>query len=153
MFVARWIKTEEAMPEINQDVLVYTKNGKVAKTTYLENGFKTHNKTVECWMPLPSAPTSCYGHEFEDDFFGAVINCAVRYACGRQSYMPSLIIDVVRPMLPMLSNKTIGCMERDIREAEKYGGYGDENIDKPGWMRLLKDLQGVMDERGIQRYQ
>ena len=111
-----------------------------------------HNAALY-WMPLPSPPNLVYEYNFEDDFFGATINCAVRYACGRQSYMPSLVIGVVRPMLPLLNDKTIGCMERDIREAEKFGGYGDETIDKPMWMNFLAELRKVMDERGIERWQ
>lgn len=41
-------------------------------------------------------------------------------------------------------------MERDIREADKFGGYGDETIDKPLWIKFLSELQDVMKERGIE---
>ena len=44
-------------------------------------------------------------------------------------------------------------MERNIREAGKFGGYGDENIDKPMWLKFLAELQKVMEERGIERWQ
>ena len=154
MFVARWIDIKEQLPKSDERVLICTKSGKVTISTYLGDKWKTHDKTVERWMPLPSSPEYVYGHYYEDDFFGAVMNCAVRYACGRQSYMPKLVVDIIRPMLPMLNNKTIGCMERDIREADKFGGsWGDEKIDKPMWMNFLAELQKVMDERGIERWQ
>ena len=33
--------------------------------------------------------------ERDDDFGGAVLNCAVRYALGRMSYMPNLVMDEI----------------------------------------------------------
>ena len=54
--------------------------------------------------------------EREDDFGGAVLNCAVRYALGRMSYMPGLVMDVIRPMLKNCSDKTLWCFDRDISE-------------------------------------
>ena len=153
MFVSKWTSVDEKLPENDNNVLICTKGGIVTVSKYLGDRWKTYNSSIEYWMPLPAPPYKMYGHEFEDDFFGAVINCAIRYACGRQSYMPSLVVGVVRPMLPMLNDKTIGCMERDIREAEKYGGYGDDKIDKPLWIDFLKELQALMDKRGIERWQ
>ena len=38
-----------------------------------------------------------------DDDFGAVLNCAIRYSLGRQTYMPHLVMDFARPLLPFLS--------------------------------------------------
>ena len=152
MFVSKWIDVNKNLPEIDSNVLVMTNSGKIAISTYSINGWNKYSKSIKYWMPLPSVPnTDAYGYNFEDDFFGAVLNCAVRYACGRQTYMPSLVIDVIRPMLPILCNKTISVMERDIREAEKFGGYGNETIDKPMWMSFLAELQRVMKERGIER--
>ena len=51
----------------------------------------------------------------EDDFGGAVLNCAVRYALGRRSYMPGLVVDEITPMLKDCSDKTLWCFDRDIR--------------------------------------
>lgn len=82
--------------------------------------------------------------ELNDDYFGAVLNCAVRYCLGRETYMPGLVQDFIRPLLPHLSNKTLFVMERDIREA---GGYGHPQIDEPGWMRFLADVQKAMEEK------
>ena len=156
MFIGKWIEVKDKLPNTDEEVLICTTNGKVTKSTYLGDRFKgsaDFNKGIVYWMPLPKAPYLAYGkYNFEDDFFGAVINCAIRYACGRQSYMPSLVIGEVRKMIPMLNDKTIGCMERDIREAEKFGGYGDEKIDKPGWLAFLKELQDEMDRRKINRW-
>ena len=90
--------------------------------------------------------------ETNNENFGAVLNCAVRYACGRQTYMPSIVIGFIRPLISEIDDKTLCCMERDIRDAEKFGGYGDEKIDKPDWMRFLANLQAEIDKRGIERW-
>ncbi len=84
--------------------------------------------------------------DLEDDFFGAILNCAVRYSIGRMSYMPGLVIDFIRPLLPYLNNKTLNNLERDIRTA---GSHGDEKIDKPGWMRFLQQIQEEQRNREV----
>jgi hypothetical protein len=73
-----------------------------------------------------------------DDDFGAVLNCAVRYSLGRRSYMPGLVIGFITPLIPHISDRTLDVMIRDIRNP--YGGYGDPQIDEPGWMRFLGEL-------------
>lgn len=83
----------------------------------------------------------------EDEDFGAVLNCAIRYCLGRQSYMPSLVIDYIRPLLPYLSRRTVKVMWNDVRSADQFGGYGDETIDKPLWMSFLEDLAKELDRR------
>ena len=102
-------------------------------------------------ITIPTKKTKATVDVSNDDF-GAVLNCAVRYACGRRTYMPGIVIEVISPLLNDISPRTIGAMEKDIREADKYGGWGDETADKPGWMRFLADIQRVMDERGIERW-
>lgn len=52
--------------------------------------------------------------EQHDDMGGAVLNCAVRYALDRASYMPGLVMDEIRPMVGALTFKTLYCMDRDI---------------------------------------
>lgn len=77
--------------------------------------------------------------------------CAERYACGRESYMPSLVIDYITPLLPKLSLKTLGALDRDMRmkagEIGEYprghGPFGNDTIDKPLWMQFW---QAVKDE-------
>lgn len=80
----------------------------------------------------------------KDKDFGIALNCAIRYCIGRQSYMPSLIIGYVRPLLPHLDYATVKIMWNDVRAAEYYG---DESIDKPLWMGFLKDLAEELDRR------
>lgn len=83
-----------------------------------------------------------------DDDFGCVLNCAVRYSLGRQTYMPHTVMSYIKPLLPHLNQRTLVCIERDIREAESFGvGYGSEIIDKPAWLNFLKEVQDELTRR------
>ena len=79
--------------------------------------------------------------EADDDFFGAVLNCAVRYALGRRSYMPGLVIDWIRPRLPLLSDKTLWCFSQDIARAQRDDALGHPNLDAPKWTEFLQAVQ------------
>ena len=80
----------------------------------------------------------------KDDEFGLILNCAVRYAIGRQTYMPHAVMDYIRPLLPHLTGRTLGVLINDI---EKSGSYGDEIIDKPNWMRFLVECKAEVEKR------
>ena len=54
----------------------------------------------------------------EVDEFGAIINCAVRYCIGRESYMPHLVINYIRKHPEMLDAKSIYVMIQDIQRAK-----------------------------------
>ena len=77
------------------------------------------------------------------DEFGAVLNCAVRYCIGRRTYMPKLVMDVIRPLLPALTDKTLWCFERDIEGADDYGADYDEEE----WMRFLSEVKAEIARR------
>lgn len=87
-----------------------------------------------------------------DDCFGAVLNCAVRYAMGRRTYMPGLVIDFVTPLIPRLSSKTLLCFDQDITEQRWTGGYGDPAIDEPEWMRFHEAVRKERQRRGDTLY-
>ena len=55
----------------------------------------------------------------DDDRGGAVLNCAVRYALGRSSYMPGLVMGVIRPMLKEHKDDRCICPGR-VRMARAY---------------------------------
>lgn len=84
--------------------------------------------------------------EISEDF-ETILICAERYACGRQSYMPSLVIDYITPLLPRLSERALAVFERDIAGADKFGGWGNEKIDKPCWMKFLADVRAERSKR------
>ena len=79
-----------------------------------------------------------------DEDFGTILNCAVRYSIGRQTYMPKLVMDFIKPLLPYLTNRTLWCIEKDITGSENYG---DPNIDKPEWMRFLDAVRTELKRR------
>ena len=79
-----------------------------------------------------------------DDDFEIVIMSAVRYALGRQTYVPYSVISFITPILDKLSDKTLYVLERDIAEASSYG---DEKIDKPEWMKFLENIRKERKKR------
>lgn len=82
-----------------------------------------------------------------DDDFGAICNCAVRYAVGRKTYMPSLVTDFITPHLGELSDKTLWCFQRDILKRLDEGfDFGDE-FDLQNWMSFLEDVDKEIEKR------
>lgn len=79
-----------------------------------------------------------------DEDFCTILICAIRYCLGRRTYMPSLVTDFIRPLLPHLDDKTLRVMRADITVAESYG---NETIDKPVWMRFLDDIEHEISRR------
>lgn len=80
--------------------------------------------------------------EREDDFGGAVLNCAVRYALGRRTYMPGLVMDEIRPMLKNCSGKTLWCFDKDITEWLEVGGHGPDDYGEE-WARFRDDVRTI----------
>ena len=78
-----------------------------------------------------------------DDCFEIVIVSAVRYAIGRQTYVPHSVIQFISPILSKLSHKTLSVLERDISEANSYG---DKVIDEPAWIKFLSDIRKEKDK-------
>lgn len=89
----------------------------------------------------------------QDDFDGAVLNFAVRYALGRYSYAPSLVIGQIKPILQDCSDKTLWCFEKDIAEflkdCENTGSksyfFGDPYVLE--WKKFLDDVVKEIERR------
>ena len=74
--------------------------------------------------------------------FELMMISAMRYAIGRQTYMPSVTIDYIRMLIPKLSTNTLYVMERDIREeVERYERMQYELYMKREWLELKNDIQ------------
>ena len=90
--------------------------------------------------------------ELDQEDFGTLCVCAIRYCHGRETYMPSLVQEIVKPMLPKLSDKDIGVMIQDCDFQRKFDLYGDVRVDKPGWLaweqELLKEQRRREDQDG-----
>lgn len=77
--------------------------------------------------------------------FGKLCICAIRYCHGRETYMPSLVQEICGNHLKDISDKDLRIMLDDCHFQDSMNLYGDERIDKPGWLRwrekLLKELE------------
>lgn len=95
-----------------------------------------------------------------NEHFGIICLCAMRYALGRQTYMPSLVQDFIRVHIEEIESGTIEIMIRDIDEADrimthrmpnghdlKMDGLGDTKIDRPGWERFRAFLKDKLKEK------
>ena len=82
-----------------------------------------------------------------DKNFESILVCAVRYAIGRKTYMPSMVIDYITPLLPYLSYWMLGLMAAEIIDHNYEGGLGDEKIDKPSWLEFLRKIRLEMGGR------
>ena len=81
------------------------------------------------------------GIEINKDF-ETILICAVRYAIGRRTYIPSLVIDYITPLLPYLSEDVLKLIANEIIERYTYeGALGDEKIDKPYWIEFLQRIR------------
>ena len=78
--------------------------------------------------------------KLEKDDFGILSICAIRYCHGRQTYMPDLVRDIIRSHLRELDDKDLTVMIEDCDFQEQMHLYGDERIDKPGWLKWKADL-------------
>jgi hypothetical protein len=87
-----------------------------------------------------------------NDDFGAILNCAVRYAIGRRTYMPGTVIGYITPLLSEINDRTLYVLDQDITDARYTGGYGDPKIDEPEWMRFLAAVQAEENRRGVEPY-
>lgn len=85
--------------------------------------------------------------DIERDDFGTLCICALRYCHGRQTYMPSLVQIIVRKYLEEFTDKDIAVMVDDCEFLRRNNLYGDEKIDKPGWLALEKLVKAERDRR------
>lgn len=79
--------------------------------------------------------------------FGTLAICAIRYCQGRQTYMPDLVRSIVAPHLPEISDNDLGTMIEDCDFQERMNLFGDERIDKPGWIRWRELLEAERNRR------
>lgn len=91
-----------------------------------------------------------------DDDIKTITICAVRYAIGRETYMPGLVQGFVRRHPEIVDANVKAVMIRDIDEADKIteyslvtgekirvDGLGSTIIDRPGWERFRDWLKGL----------
>lgn len=82
--------------------------------------------------------------------FGHLAICAIRYCHGRQTYMPSTIQGIVREHLAEISDRDLHVMIEDCKRMSDFD-FGDEQIDKPNWIRYRQDLEAEQERRKRER--
>lgn len=85
--------------------------------------------------------------ELTNDDFGMLAICAIRYCHGQHTYMPYLVRDIIRAHLRELSDKDLTVLIEDCDFQERMHLYGDERIDKPGWLMWKADLIAERERR------
>lgn len=86
-------------------------------------------------------------YELDEEDFGTLCICAIRYCQGRETYMPDLVQSIVKPFLPVLSDKDIGVMVEDCERQRKFCLYGNIDVDKPGWIKWENAVRGEQRKR------
>lgn len=79
--------------------------------------------------------------------FATLAICAIRYCHGRRTYMPDLVRGIIRPHLAELEDRDIKVMLDDCDYQETFKLYGDERIDKPGWLKWRQELTEERERR------
>lgn len=83
-----------------------------------------------------------------DKNFETILLCAVRYAIGRRTYIPSRVIDYITPLLPYLSEDVLKLIADEIIGNYTYeGALGDEKIDRPYWEQFLRKIRAEREKR------
>ena len=82
--------------------------------------------------------------------FATLCICAIRYCQGRETYMPSLVQEIVRSHFGDIPDNDLDVMLRDCDFQRMMDLYGDEQIDKPGWLKWEQDLRDEIRRRGEQ---
>ena len=85
--------------------------------------------------------------DLSEEDLGLLCICAIRYCQGRQTYMPDLIRSIVRPLLPKLRDQELNIMMEDCKFQANMHLWGDERIDKPGWLKWKKELDAEKERR------
>lgn len=83
------------------------------------------------------------------DDFECVLTAAIRYSLGRQTYMSSVVVGYITPLIPELSDKFLYVAMRDINEQRARGekALGSPTIDKPVWDEFYSKVKSEYGRR------
>lgn len=79
--------------------------------------------------------------------FGTLAICAIRYCHGRKTYMPSLVQNICKDHIEDFSDKDLGVMIEDCEFQKRTSNYGDDVIDRPGWLKWQQILLAEKERR------
>ena len=86
--------------------------------------------------------------ELNNEDFGTLAVCSIRYCRDRQTYMPSLVIDIIRPHLSELSDKDLQVLINDCGDKCR-SPFSDGSIDSVGWNHWKATLLNEQERRRI----
>ena len=79
--------------------------------------------------------------------FSTLAICAVRYSLGRQSYMPSLVCEIIEEHIDKIDSSSLIVLQRDVREYLTTDGYTHSFSDiKDTWNKFLRFIKEKIDE-------
>ncbi len=76
-----------------------------------------------------------------------ILNCAMRYAMGRGTYIVGTFCDYVKSIMMDLSLITLERMEQDLDNFAKYGNSWGDECDREKWMQFKTDLDETIKKR------
>lgn len=82
---------------------------------------------------------------YNDLDFGLIVNAAIRYSMGRQTYMPSTVCEFTLRYMPMLDNRTIQVIINDITEEIRFRDGEMPQIDI--WLDLKEKAEAEKKKR------
>ena len=75
--------------------------------------------------------------------FGCIVNSAVRYSLGRDTYMPDVAVQFILDHMNLLDLRTVTVMYRDIQKALE-----DENLPhRETWVSLMYALETCLNRK------
>lgn len=83
--------------------------------------------------------------------FETLCMCAIRYCHGRQTYMPTMVQEIVLRHLQDISDVRLETMIKDCEFQKDMNLYGDERIDKPSWLQYEKMLRDEQLRRTLKK--
>lgn len=82
----------------------------------------------------------------DNEDFGTLAVCAIRYCHGRQTYMPSLVQGIVREHIAEISNKDLQVLINDCESQAQWNDYGSD-YDKENWLKYRDMLIAEQNKR------
>lgn len=76
--------------------------------------------------------------------FGTLCFCALRYCCGRRTYMPSLVQGIVMSHFKDLDEQTLKTIAQEEEYQRRFNLWGD-SCDKEDWLNFYRSLKEYME--------
>lgn len=80
-----------------------------------------------------------------DNDFRLIVLSAVRYAMGRNTYMPLVVTDYIKRHIWLMDDKFLVLAANDIRR--HFGDYGEYEPNPALWQNLLDELEAEQRDR------